>query len=103
LAVVEFGFQFLQIDKFTSDYKIVFLIIGALVGLIPESGPHLIFVILFAKGLIPFSVLITSSIVQDGHGALPLLAESRKSFIHMKAINLVVGLLAGIIGILSGF
>ena len=53
----------------------VFLFAG-LFGLIPESGPHLIFVMMFANGLIPFSVLFLSSFVQDGHGMLPLLSVS---------------------------
>jgi len=69
--------------------------IAGLVGIIPESGPHLIFVTMFAKGLIPFSILLTSSIVQDGHGMLPLLAHSRRAFLVIKLINLLVGLAVG--------
>ena len=41
----------------------------------PLVGPHLIFVTLFAQGLVPFS-LLASSIVQDGHGMLPMLSFS---------------------------
>jgi len=66
------------------------------VGIIPESGPHIIFITLYAQGIIPFGTLLANSIVQDGHGALPLLAESRKAFIKMKLINLTVGLVAGL-------
>jgi hypothetical protein len=62
---------------------------------IPESGPHLVFVMLFAEGAIPFSVLVTSSVVQDGHGILPLLAESRREFVRVKAINMIAGLVLG--------
>jgi hypothetical protein len=69
--------------------------IAGLVGIIPESGPHLVFVTLFAHGDIPFSILVASSIVQDGHGMLPLLAESRRDFIRVKAVNLAVGLTVG--------
>lgn len=69
--------------------------LAGLVGIIPESGPHLIFTSLYAKNLAPFSVLLTSSIVQDGHGMLPMLAHSRKAFLIIKLINLVVGLAAG--------
>ena len=69
--------------------------LGALTGIIPESGPNLIFVTWFAKAQIPLSVLVTNSIVQDGHGMLPLLADSRKDFIIVKAINLVAGLAVG--------
>jgi len=73
----------------------VVLVTAGLVGLIPESGPHLIFVTLFAQGLVPFSVLLTSSIVQDGHGMLPMLAHSRRAFVAIKLINLAVGLTLG--------
>ena len=41
------------------------------------------------------SVLIASSIVKDGHGMLPLLAESRRDFLLLKEINLVLGLGVG--------
>jgi hypothetical protein len=65
--------------------------------LIPESGPHLIFVTLFAEGLIPFSVLLTSSIVQDGHGMLPLLSYSVKDSVIIKAFNFFFGIILGLI------
>ena len=70
----------------------VVLAAASLLGLIPESGPHLLFVTLFDQGLVPLSTLVASSIVQDGHGTLPLLAYSRSDFLKVKAINLVVGL-----------
>jgi len=75
------------------------LILAVLVGIIPESGPHLIFFTLFMSGNIPFSILLASSIVQDGHAALPLFAESKKSFVLMKLINIVVGLIVGLLGL----
>ncbi len=71
------------------------LVTAGLVGIIPESGPHLVFVTMFAKGLVPFSVLLTNSIVQDGHGMLPLLADSRRAFVVIKLINLLAGLACG--------
>ena len=71
------------------------LLVACLIGLIPESGPHVIFITLFAEGTIPLSILLANSIVQDGHGMLPLLAESRKSFIQIKAVKLLFGLLVG--------
>lgn len=80
------------------QYKgITLIIIAALVGMIPESGPHLVFVSLFISGQIPLSVLVTNSIVQDGHGSLPLFAESKKNFIVVKTINLIAGIIIGII------
>lgn len=102
LLLVELSLKYLDLKTFTSNYKIVFLFIGALVGLIPESGPHLIFVKLFADGMIPFSVLLTSSIVQDGHGMLPLLSYSIKDSIRIKAFNFVTGIIIGFIFYLMG-
>jgi hypothetical protein len=75
--------------------KWIVLAAACLIGLIPESGPHLVFVTLFARGAIPFSILLASSIVQDGHGMLPMLAQSRRTFVIVKSINFVVGLAAG--------
>jgi len=79
------------------------LLIGALIGIIPESGPHLIFVMMYAQGLVPFSVLLTTSFVQDGHGMLPLLSYSLKDSVLIKVFNLVFGLLVGGILFAMGF
>jgi hypothetical protein len=83
--------------------KWIVLLAACLVGLVPESGPHLIFVALYAQGLVPVSVLLASSVVQDGHGMLPMLAHSRREFVEIKAINLTVGLLAGAMIMALGF
>lgn len=72
----------------------VFLFAG-LLGVIPESGPHLIFVMMFVDGMIPFSILFVSSFVQDGHGMLPLLSVSVRDSLRVKAFNLVFGLAVG--------
>jgi hypothetical protein len=85
----------LGIESLVRGHAVTALLVGAAVGLVPESGPHLVFVTLYASGLVPFSVLVTSSAVQDGHGMLPLLAESRREFVRVKAINLVAGLVLG--------
>jgi len=71
------------------------LLLGALIGGVPESGPHLIFVMMYSQGLVPFSVLFTASFVQDGHGMLPLLSYSVKDSILIKAFNLVFGIAIG--------
>ncbi len=76
---------------------------AAALGLIPESGPHMLVVMLYKDGSIPISILATSSIVQDGHGMLPLLAHSWRTFIKVKAINLAAGLIAGGILLLAGW
>lgn len=83
--------------------KWIVLALACLIGLIPESGPHLVFVTLFARGAIPFSILLASSIVQDGHGMLPMLAQSRRTFIVIKGINFVVGLAVGAAALAFGF
>jgi hypothetical protein len=83
--------------------KWIVLAAACLIGLIPESGPHLVFVTLFARGAIPFSILLASSIVQDGHGMLPMLAQSRRTFVVVKAINFVVGLAAGAAALALGY
>jgi hypothetical protein len=103
LLLIETGSQYLNLEQIAYEYKILFLAAGALVGLIPESGPHLIFVTLYAKGLIPFSVLLTSSIVQDGHGMLPLLSYSFKDSMKIKVFNFSLGLLIGLIVFLIGY
>ena len=90
---------YLDIEQWINNNVVWMLLIAVLIGIIPESGPHLLFLTLFINGTIPFSILIASSIVQDGHGALPLLAESRKSFIYMKGINIIIGFIVGFIGL----
>ncbi len=80
----------------------VALLAACLVGLIPESGPHLVFVTLYAQGYIPLAVLLAGSIVQDGHGMLPVLAHSRRVFVIIKLINLAFGLAVGALALWVG-
>jgi len=103
LLVLHFVLEPLNIEQWITGNQLVVLLIACLIGLIPESGPHLIFVTLFAQGMIPMSILLASSIVQDGHGMLPLLAESKRGFVYVKAINLIVGLVIGLIGYMTGW
>ena len=91
----------LQLEVWLQEKQFIVLLVACLVGLIPESGPHLIFLTLYAEGTIPLSIFLASSVVQDGHGMLPMLAESRKDFLKVKLINLAVGLLLGLIGYLG--
>ena len=95
--------KYIDIQSFITNNMYLVLLIAILVGIIPQSGPHLVFVLLFAQGSIPFSVLLANSIVQDGHGALPLLAESRKAFIISKGLKIALGAAVGITGLLLGF
>lgn len=78
-------------------------LLGALVPVIAESGPHLVFLMLFAEGVIPFSVLFTSSFVQDGHGMLPLLSYMVKDSILVKTLKPIFALDLGMILCLVGW
>jgi hypothetical protein len=97
LIVLHFLTSYLDLDLggIMAKGQWVVLLAACLLGLIPQSGPHLIFVTLFVAGYIPVSVLLANSIVQDGHGMLPLLAYSRRVFILIKIINLIFGLAVG--------
>ena len=95
LLVLGIGLQYVEIDRWISDNTALMILLATLIGIIPESGPHLIFVTLFAAGVVPFPVLLASSISQDGHASIPLLAESKKSFLWAKLINCAVALIAG--------
>ena len=95
LLFVHWGLAFWNLNTFIHEHMLWVLLIGALMGIIPESGPHLIFVMMYAQGLIPFSVLFTTSFVQDGHGMLPLLSYSLKDSMLVKVFNLAFGLAVG--------
>ena len=83
------------VRAFVQAHRVWILLLAGLIGVIPESGPHMIFVMMFASGLVPFSVLFVSSFVQDGHGMLPLLSTSVRDAAWIKAFNLVFGLSVG--------
>lgn len=102
LLVIHFLENYINLHEWIKGNYYSVLFLAVFVGLIPESGPHLIFVTLFANGSLPFSILLVSSIVQDGHGMLPMLAVSRKGFLLVKGINALVGILAGIVASLYG-
>ena len=87
--------NYVNIHDIIDTKPFIVLLIAILIGLIPQSGPHLIFLILFANGDLPLGIFLANCIVQDGHGALPLLAESRKAFFISKTIKVVVALVLG--------
>ncbi|MBN1853432.1 MAG: arsenic efflux protein [Pirellulales bacterium] len=95
--------HYLQLEGLIRENCWIVLLIACLVGIIPESGPHLVFLTFYVEGAIPISILLASSIVQDGHGMLPLLAQSKSAFVQIKLINLAVGLAVGAAGLLLGF
>ena len=103
LLVIELGLHYLNMESWINSNIPWMILLAVLVGIIPESGPHLLFVTLFASGMVPFSVLLASSISQDGHASLPLLAESKRSFVKAKLINALVAAIAGYGCYLIGF
>ena len=100
LLVLGIALQHIDIESWISDNTVFMILLATVIGIIPESGPHLIFVTLFAAGVVPFPVLLASSISQDGHASIPLLAESKKSFAWAKLINCVVAVAAGLTAML---
>ncbi len=103
LIIISFLMQWINIELWITNNMLVVLIIAVLIGIIPESGPHLIFVTLFMQGSIPISILLASSISQDGHASLPLLAESKQGFLIAKIINMFFALIIGLIGYFLNF
>lgn len=97
LLAVDISMQFWNLSAFIETHMFWVLLLSGLVAIIPESGPHLLFVMMFAKGLVPFSVLLTSSIIQDGHGMLPLLSYTIKDSFLIKLFNFIIGLSIGLV------
>jgi len=95
LIIIEIGMKYWNIGGFVSAHLTFTMLLAALVGIIPTSGPHLIFVMMFSRGLVPFSVLLVSSIVQDGHGMLPMLSYSIRDSFLIKVFNVVFGFIVG--------
>ena len=103
LAVITVGMHYVDVGDWMRGNTYYLLILAALIGMIPESGPHMVFITLFAGGYVPFSVLLTSSMSQDGHTSLPLLASSTRSFLVAKVINAVFAVIVGSAFYLLGF
>lgn len=99
LVFLGISLQYLDIESWISSNTAIMILLAALVGIIPESGPHLIFVTLYASGIVPLPVLLASCISQDGHASLPLLAESKKSFLLAKLLNFTVAIVAGFVAL----
>lgn len=100
LLVLGIGLQYVDISSWISDNTVLMILLATAIGIIPESGPHMIFVTLFAAGVVPFPVLLASSISQDGHASIPLLAESKRSFLWAKIINCIIAIAAGLVAML---
>ena len=103
LLIIQIGLHYFDIETLISNNIPWMILLAVWVGIIPESGPHLLFVTLFATGTVPFSVLLASSISQDGHASLPLLAESKRSFLKANIVNVLVAALVGYLCYFIGF
>ncbi len=103
LLLIEIVLLYFPIDTFVKTNIAWLILIAALIGIIPESGPHLVFISLYATGIVPFSVLLTSSISQDGHGMLPMLSYSLHDSIIIKTYNVLFSLLIGWLAFMFGF
>lgn len=97
LSAIELLNMYFDVENFVSGNYFYILCAAIIIGLIPESGPHLVFVSLYLSGSIPLSILIANSIVQDGHGAIPLFAENKKDFFIVKGLKFIIAFVIGII------
>lgn len=95
LLLLGFALEYLDIASWINSNTALMILLATLVGVIPESGPHLVFVTLYASGIVPLPVLLASCISQDGHASLPLIAESKTSFFKAKTVNCIVALIVG--------
>ena len=95
------GFDFAS--HVSSMPVLVLMVSAALVGVIPESGPHLVFLMLYSRGLIPLSVLIVSTLSQDGHGLLPLISHSVKDTAYVQLFTTGFSLVVGVLLYFLGF
>ena len=98
LVVVQFLVRAVSVTDVLAAQRLPLLLAACLVGLLPASGPHLVFVALYAEQALPLSTLLANCIVQDGHGLIPTLAHSRRAFVAVKALKLLLGLAVGLLG-----
>lgn len=95
ILIIELAVRNFDLASFIEANHFWILVIAGLWGLIPQSGPHIIFLTMFIEQTIPFSIFFTNMFVQNGHALLPLLAISVRDSITIKAIGLGFGVLIG--------
>jgi hypothetical protein len=105
IAVIQLFLYYVNIEQFSNEelYYWAFCAIAIGIGIIPQSGPHIIFISLFSQQIIPLSILLINTIVHEGHASLPLFAESKKSFVKVKLIKIGIALLMACLGYFIGF
>ncbi|HPJ82380.1 MAG: arsenic efflux protein [Bacteroidales bacterium] len=94
LLVIHFLMNNIDLNDWIREQFWIVLPVAILIGMIPASGPHIIFITLYASGSIPLSILLANSIVQEGHAGLPLLAETKKGFFVSKALKIILAVAA---------
>jgi len=102
LAVMAFGggdhaLGNAKMEELMRTAGVTAVLVGALIGLIPGCGPQIIFVALFAKGLLPFSALLANAISQDGDALFPLIAMNRRSALWATVITTIPALIVGLL------
>jgi hypothetical protein len=97
LLVINLCLETFDLKGFIEDHLLWVLLFASLVAIIPDSGPHFIFIFMFNEGVIPFSVLLANSIIQDGHGMLPLLSYTVRGVMFIKAVKFALGLSIGLV------
>lgn len=100
MALVGLAEQFVDMESWVNDNVVLMVFMAALIGCIPQSGPHLVFVTLYAAGVLPLPILLASCVSQDGHAGLPLIAASEKDFFRLKGIKFTLGATVGLIALL---
>jgi len=97
LLALHFLIQRFDLANILPQSRLLLIVLAALVGIIPESGPHLIFLTLYSQGVIPFSALLVSTLSQDGHGLLPLLSYSVRDTVNVQIFTTLFSLAVGIV------
>ena len=97
MLAVNIASQYIDLEAWVGKNTALMILLAVAIGFIPQSGPHMVFVTLFASGVLPLPVLLANCIVQDGHAGLPLLATDRKAFFRIKAIKAAIALAAAFI------
>ena len=96
IFLIQLTGEFIDLNVLLQGTNIWFIfLIASLVALLPISGPNIFLLVLFSKGMIPFSILLVNSIIQDGHGLLPIIGFSIDDAIKIKIINYFIGVIVG--------
>lgn len=100
--------DWVEIVQSIPQARLLLPVIAALVGLIPVSGPHYAFVVLYrmpgpwAGHGIPLSALLVSTMSQDGHGLIPLLSYSLKDTLNVQVATTIISFTFALILYLIG-